>query len=109
LAVFEKSSDKRRMNNTLKIALLVICVLFLTVSLVTFVNGTTGNCFSSKYECDKDNDGVVDVVYYYTLDIEENTIKVEIDSDNNGLINEAFCYCLGTDMKNKQVKKITGS
>lgn len=97
------------MNNTLKIALLVICVLFVTVSLVTFVNGTTGNYFNSVYECDKDNDGIVDAVYCYTFDIEENTIKVEIDSDNDGLINEACCYFLGTDMKNKQVKKITGS
>ena len=97
------------MNNSLKMALLVICALFLTVSFVTLVNGNTGNCFKSTYECDKDNDGVVDAVYCYTLDIEENTIKVEIDSDNNGLINKAFCYCLGTDMKNKQVKKIIGS
>ena len=51
----------------------------------------------------------VDAVYCYTFGIEENAIKVEIDSDNDSLINEAFCYCLGTDMKNKQVKKITGS
>ena len=97
------------MNNTLKIALLVICALFLTVSLVTFVSGTTGNCFYSVYECDKDNDGVVDAVYFYTFDFEENIIKVEIDSDNDGLIDETCCNCLGTKMKNKQGKKITGT
>ena len=53
----------------MKITLLVFCVLFLTLSIVTFVNGTTANSFKSKYECDKDNDGVVDAVYYYILDI----------------------------------------
>jgi hypothetical protein len=97
------------MNNTLKIALLVVSALFFTVFLVTFVNGTTGNCFNSVYECDKDNDGIVDAVYYYTFDIEENVIKAEIDSDNDGLIDESCCYCLGTEMKNKQGKKITGT
>ena len=57
------------MNKTMKITLLVFCVLFLTLSIVTFVNGTTANSFKSKYECDNDNDGVVDAVYYYILDI----------------------------------------
>ena len=84
------------MNSILKIGLLVICVLFLAVSFVMLVDGTPGNCFNSIYECDKNNDGVVDAVYYYTFDTKENVIKVEIDLDNDGLINEVCCYCLGT-------------
>ena len=63
--------------------------------------GTTGNTLNSTYENDRDNDGVVDTVYYYTYDIDGSEIKVEIDSNNDGVINEVCCYNLGKENKNK--------
>jgi hypothetical protein len=84
------------MNHTTKITVLAICAFSLTVLLTVYggsiIGGTTGNAFNSIYESDRDNDGVIDAVYYYTYDIAGNEIKVEIDSDNDGVINKVYCY-----------------
>jgi hypothetical protein len=84
------------MNHTTKITVLAICAFSLTV-LLTIYGGSssdraTGNTLNSIYESDRDNDGVIDAVYYYTYDIAGNEIKVEIDSDNDGLVDEVYCY-----------------
>ena len=84
------------MKATIKIALSVICAFSLMMLLTVYlgISETAGNTFNSKYECDRDNDGVVDAVYHYTFDINCNEIKVAIDSDNDGVINEVCCYNL---------------
>ena len=68
--------------NSTKIALLALCAFILTVSLTAFGGGSSGralgNTLNSKYESDRDNDGV---------------------------INEVCCYKPGTDMRNKPLKK----
>ncbi|MEN8231170.1 MAG: hypothetical protein ABFR35_00645 [Thermodesulfobacteriota bacterium] len=84
------------MNHTTKITMLAICTFSLTVLLTMYgcnINGgTTGNTLNSIYESDRDKDGVIDAVYYYTYDIAGNEIKVEIDSDNDGVVDEVRCY-----------------
>lgn len=91
------------MNHTTKITALAICTFSLTVLLTVYgrsmSGGTTGNTFNSIYESDRDKDGVIDAVYYYTYDIARNEIKVEIDSDNDGVINEICCYNMVADKK----------
>ena len=91
------------MNHTIKITVLAICTfslaLLFTVYGGSISGGTTGNTFNSIYESDRDNDGVVDAVYYYTYDLAGNEIKVEIDSDNDGVINEICCYNMVADKK----------
>ena len=93
------------MNHTTKITVLAICTFSLTVLLTAYggriSGGTTGNTLTSTYESDRDSDGVVDAVYYYTYDIDGSEIKVEIDSNNDGVINEVCCYNLRTDSRNK--------
>ena len=86
------------MNIIIKIALLAIGTFSLTMLLTVYIgisNGAPGNTLNSIYECDRNNDGVVDAVYHYTYDINDNKIKVAIDSDNDGVINEVCCYTLG--------------
>jgi len=85
------------MNHTIKrITVLAICTFSLTVFFTVYGDsisgGTTGNTFNSIYESDRDKDGVIDAVYYYTYDIGGNEIKVEIDSDNDGVVDEICCY-----------------
>jgi len=84
------------MNHTIKITVLAICAFSLTVFFTVYGDsisgGTTGNTFNSIYESDRDKDGVIDAVYYYTYDIGGNEIKVEIDSDNDGVVDEICCY-----------------
>ena len=91
------------MNHTIKITVLAICAFSLTVFFTVYggsiSGGTTGKTFNSIYESDRDEDGVIDAVYYYTYDIAGNEIKVEIDSDNDGVINEICCYNMETDKK----------
>ena len=59
--------------------MLAICAFSLTVLLTVYggsiSGGTTGNTFNSIYESDRDNDGVVDAVYYYTYDDAENGVQ----------------------------------
>jgi len=92
------------MNATVKIALSIICAFFLSVLFTVYIGsvdgGNAGNTLNSIYECDRDNDGVVDAVYHYTYNINGNEIKVAVDSDNDGLINEVCCYNLSKDIKN---------
>ncbi|MFC1843262.1 hypothetical protein ACFLZ5_00540 [Thermodesulfobacteriota bacterium] len=90
------------MNTTIKIALSIICAFSLSVLFTVYIGSvdgeTTGNTLNSIYECDRDNDGVVDAVYHYTYDINGTEIKVAVDSDNDGLINEVCCYNLSKDI-----------
>ena len=96
LKCLEKYADKGNMNHTTKITVLAICALSLTVLLTVYGGSSsdraTDSTFNSIYESDRDNDGVIDAVYYYTYDIAGNEIKVEIDSDNDGVINKVSCY-----------------
>jgi len=62
---------------------------------------SAGSAISSVFEQDRDNDGVVDVVYYYTYNIAGNEIKLEIDTDNDGAVNKVYCYNLENDFANR--------
>ena len=90
------------MSSRIKKGLLAISPLLLAMA-ITACNGgndsgIAANALNSIYKNDRDEDGVVDTVYYYTYDISGNEITLEIDSDNDGVINTVYCYNLGKDM-----------
>ena len=92
------------MNSKIKKGLLAICPLIVALALTACNggngSGVTANELNSIYKNDRDDDGVVDTVYYYSYDINVNEIKLEIDSDNDGVINQVYCYNLGKDKRN---------
>jgi len=96
------------MKKTIKIIFQAISVSCVIVSLTACSNSSSGK-LCSVYENDRNNDGVVDDVYRYTLDIKDNIIKVEIDPNNDGHFRKGCCYNLGAEMKYNLLKKPSGS
>ena len=93
------------MNNKIIITLWAILLLAVTATLAVmtccYISGTSCNALSSRFENDRDNDGVVDSIYHYNYDVRENQIRLGIDSDNDGAVNNIYCYNLGKDKVNK--------
>ena len=80
--------------------LAAMCVLMAALTLAGCSRNdasAASNDMNAVFRSDKDNDGVIDAVYYYTYSIRGNDIKVEIDSDNNGKIDTIYSYNLGSD------------
>lgn len=90
-----------------KILSSTVCI----VSLSAFLTACSGNgngALNSVYKADINNDGIIDAVYRYTLDVSSNQIKVEIDSDNDGRANKACCYNLNAEAEKDLFKKVAG-
>ena len=94
------------MGKTITIIFAVAAVFF-GIVLLTVCNGNSCKLYS-VYKNDRDNDGVVDAVYRYTLDINDNMIKVEIDPHNDGHFQKGCCYNLGAEMKCDLSKRLHG-
>ena len=97
------------MNMVKKITIILLAVSCGCLIAFFVVCGNGGNCMlSSVYKNDRNNDGVVDAVYRYTLDINDNMIKVEIDPHNDGHFRKGSCYKLGAGLKYDLLKKSFG-
>ena len=97
------------MNMAKKITIILLAVSCSCLVAFFVVCGNGSNCtLSSVYENDRNNDGVVDAVYRYTLDINNNMIKVEIDPHNDGHFQKGCCYNLGAESKCDLLKKSSG-
>lgn len=95
------------MDTPFKIILSAVGVFFLSAFLIA-CSGSNNGMLNSVYQADKNNDGIVDAVYRYTLDVKSNQIKVEIDSNNDGCPDKACCYNLDAGADKNLFKKVVG-
>jgi len=95
------------MKKTITIFFAAVAISMVTVFLTAYCNSSNGK-LSEVYKNDRNNDGVVDDVYRYTLDIKDNMIKVEIDPNNDGHFHKGCCYNLGAEMNCNLLKKPSG-
>lgn len=95
------------MDTPNKILSSAVCIISLSAFLTT-CSGSGNGALNSVYKADINNDGIIDAVYRYTLDVNSNQIKVEIDANNDGCPDKACCYNLHAEAEKNLFKKVAG-